>query len=283
MIGWLIYDQKQYDINKWFADELIKYCTDFSEIRLIIIEKLKFGIYNDESLYYYDNQPIGRPDYAIVRTIFPLLSGFLEHNGVRVINKFAISEICNDKRLTYLTVAKSGVPILPTLFFDKRFLNEQQVDSIHFPCIVKSASGHGGQEVSLIENGKDLLSFVNSISSNDYLIQKICPTTGRDLRVYILGEKIIGAVLRSSENYKSNYSLGGNATYYDLSCDEIKLVYQVIKCLPHKPDFIGIDFLLDKNNFVFNEIEDVVGSKMLYATTNIDVARMFANHISSIV
>ena len=283
MIGWLIYDQKQYDINKWFADELIKYCSNFSEIKLIIVEKLKYGIYNDKFLYYYDDQPIMQPNYAIVRTIFPLLSDFLERNGVRVINKSAISKICNDKRLTYLTVAQSGVPILPTLFFDKRFLNEQQVSSIHFPCIAKSASGHGGQEVSLIENYKDFKSFVNNISSNDYLIQRICPTIGRDLRVYILGGKIIGAVLRSSESIKSNYSLGGKATYYDLNCYEKNLVYRIIKCLPCKTDFVGIDFLLDQNNFVFNEIEDVVGSKMLYATTNVNVAQIFANYISSII
>ena len=44
--------------------------------------------------------------------------------------------------------------------------------------------------------------------------------------------------------------------------------------------YVGIDFILDDNNkFIFNEIEDVVGSRMLYQVSDIDIVDLYLNKI----
>ena len=65
-----------------------------------------------------------------------------------------------------------------------------------------------------------------------------------------------------------------------MSEDEEKNVYKIIDLFIEKTKrnkvlglfYVGIDFIIDKNNhLIFNEVEDVVGSRMLYNTSNIDI------------
>ena len=279
MNGWLIYDYNQYKKNKWFADELISRTSVFCDIKLIIVEHLRFGVSENTYFFMYDGVRVDAPDFAICRAIYPLLSRSLEMAGTRVFNDSRISTICNDKRLTYLTVTNSGIPIQKTFFYDTRFSPASNSVFIQYPYILKSADGHGGNEVFWISNEEEYRTSINSIVSSGYLSQEICHTTGRDLRVYVLGGRIVASVLRSSDNFRSNYSLGGRIELISLSNKEVLIVKKILSLLPVIPDFVGIDFLVNDGEWVFNEIEDVVGTRMLYELTSLDIADLFSKHI----
>jgi len=58
-----------------------------------------------------------------------------------------------------------------------------------------------------------------------------------------------------------------------------KSVKRILEYL--KSDFIGIDFMLNqKVEFVFNEIEDVVGIRTLYEYGHIDTAKVYVEYIA---
>ena len=69
---------------------------------------------------------------------------------------------------------------------------------------------------------------------------------------------------------------------YELSSEEVRTVKAVLRCLPCLPDFVGIDFLADKE-LIFNEVEDVVGTRMLYETTDKDAARLYSEYIRRVM
>lgn len=111
-----------------------------------------------------------------------------------------------------------------------------------------------------------------------YVYQKPASDLGRDLRVWLIGGKIICAVLRESEtDFRSNYCLGGSARIYPLSERERALVYKISSLI--KSDYIGIDFVFDGGRAVFNEIEDAVGARMVYDKTDIDILRLYCEYI----
>ena len=93
MTGWLTYDQKQYDKNKWFADEILKYCLSFFNIELIIAEDLKFGTVDGSICFSVNGIKKRKPDFAICRTIFPFLSYVLENNYVMPYASFALKNV----------------------------------------------------------------------------------------------------------------------------------------------------------------------------------------------
>ena len=279
MTGWIVYDSRQYERNRWFAQELMKNCKRFCDVRLIMTEGLRFGIDSGGLFLSYENQTEQMPDFVIMRTIFPLLSTFFEAAGAKVFNDSATSRVCNDKRLTHLSVMRLGVGMMDASFYSRDYLSEENLQAIRYPAVVKSASGHGGKEVYFAEDREDLIDAVNAMRDPRFLVQKPFSPAGQDLRVYVLGGKIIGAALRTSDTLKSNISLGGKATAHTLTSRERDTVGAVLKALPFSPDFIGIDFLYGADELIFNEIEDVVGTRMLYETTDLDAAALYVSYI----
>ena len=286
---WIIYDQKQYDHNKWFADRLCEVCGQYFSTTLILAERLTFGVQDGRTVFCYEGRFLPAPEAAVCRTIFPMLSYTLEMCGTRVFNNSTISGICNDKRRTYGLVHSMGLPIMNTVFCDRRFFvpfsgtsrSESPTTALpsDYPVILKTAMGHGGREVFMIHDAAEHSAVVQSLPEDSFLLQKVLVPYGQDLRVFVLGGRIVCATMRTAPSFRSNHALGGVASYYELNADETALVNKIISGLPTVADLIGIDFLPCEGGLIFNEIEDVVGCRMIYETTDIDIAVMYAEYI----
>jgi glutathione synthase/RimK-type ligase-like ATP-grasp enzyme len=120
---------------------------------------------------------------------------------------------------------------------------------------------------------------MSGVGGSDFVLQPLTGNKHQDLRVYVLGTEIIAAVLRTAkEGFKSNFSLGGEVRLYELSEEEIGVVNRIIR----EFDFglVGIDFIVgDQGELIFNEIEDVVGSRMLYQCSEINIVRSYLEFI----
>lgn len=256
MFGWIIYNREDAKKNekyiKWHID---KFKAEGIELKLIFTDEIDFKFL---------------PSFAVVRAIRPDITKKLEELGVRCFNNGFVSEICNDKAICYKYVSENGIEILPTYY---------SVDEIkEFPIVIKPKNSHGGDRVKIAENYKELVSIMPLYDDDNYVMQAVASNTGRDVRVYVMGNEIAAAMLRKSEHdFRSNFCLGGSASVYNLNSEEICKVENVIKLFDF--DFVGIDFVFNNGKMVFNEIEDVVGSRMLYTYTDIDVVDLYVKYI----
>lgn len=138
------------------------------------------------------------------------------------------------------------------------------------PVIKKPIDGHGGAGVEMLT--------AQEAHQSGFVYQKPCDALGKDLRVWVIGKKIITAILRESDtDFRSNFCLGGNATPYKLNFAEINLIKKIINLIDS--DYIGIDFLFNNGKLIFNEIEDTVGARMVYSKTNIDIIKLYCDYI----
>lgn len=208
-------------------------------------------------------------DYVINRTNDFKIAEYFENKGVRVFNNSYVSKIANNKTLAYELMQKNKIDILP-------------INYNKFPAVVKKNFSKGGKDVFLVKNKKELESIEDIEKDNEYLFQKPCDTLGKDVRVYVIGKEIVCACLRSQENdFRSNFCMGGKAAAYNLSEEEKSIVNKVISLFEF--DFVGIDFLFDKNKFVFNEIEDSVGARMVYSLCEKDIISDYCEYIKSVL
>lgn len=258
--GYLVYDAEGAERNGWFIDRLLSLSPEFG-LRLTL-EILPIGQLPDA-------------DFAIVRAVSPETNRRLEQNGVRVFNPFNVAEIANDKWKTYLFCNRYGIPAMPTELCAKPDLPS----GLSYPIVVKSPDGHGGTEVFWTENEEALRGAVGKMRGSAYLAQRTCSDPGKDLRIYVMGGKIYESVLRVSErSFKSNYSLGGQAELFSPPEEVEQTVAKISRLL--SPDFVGMDFIRHRGNWVLNEIEDAVGCRMLYALTDLDPARDYLRYIA---
>lgn len=260
MNGFIIYDRVRVKKNQWF---IYKMTAELK--KLGIFAKIAFEDEFDFSQ---------KADFALMRTENHLLSKQLEAAGVRVFNRSFVTEICNDKAKTYDYVKKSGIEIMPTIMGTSK-----SVPVINdFPKVIKPCAGHGGKNVLLVNSIAELVDAVKNIYPDNYVIQDV-GDFGRDIRTYIIGGKIAASVERSSDSdFRSNFTLGGKAKHRSLTPDEKAIVNAVLEIFDF--DFAGIDLIFKNGKPVFNEIEDIVGSRMVYSATDIDILRMFADYIA---
>ena len=274
MIGYLIYNEFESNRNRWFIDKLI---SEFAEKKLklvlIIEEKLIFTIC-DKPSFFYVNKLLEKPDFVINRTNNYLIAMQFEAMSVRVFNNSYVSQIANNKYLSYLKVSELNVKALNTKLYKKG----HDLPNISNSVVIKPLDEKGGKDVYLCNDNDELSQNISKIDKDELLIQKPASDLGKDLRVYILGNKIYKAMLRvNSNNFKSNFCLGNDAVTYELSNREIDVVENILSIASF--DYVGIDFLFDNGEIVFNEIEDSVGARMLYSKTKCNIAADFAKYV----
>lgn len=267
MFGYIIYAQKDIQKNHIFYEMLKKEFLRH-DIRLELI------IYEQFQTERLAKNPL--PRFVINRSRFYDIARLFEQLGIRVFNTSAVTKITNDKLETFHYFKKT-VPMMESVG-----RNDYQSGFFPYPIILKSCDGHSGTEVFMANSPVEEKAAVEALKGKNYLVQKCCSDLGRDARVYIIGNEIAAAVLRSSKTrFQSNYSLGGAVQPYQLNDYEKTLVQSVLDRL--YLDYAGIDFIFHHGKAVLNEIEDAVGARMLYQTSDIDIAKRYVDYIVNIL
>ncbi len=153
--------------------------------------------------------------------------------------------------------------------------------------IIKSVTGHGGAEVMLLSDYCKTHA-VFGIQEPDaakyykdkYIIQPVMTGYDSDIRIYLTGGEIEGAVKRTAKSgFKANYSLGGSISLFEPDDYMTDLVKRILELEDFS--YIGIDFLYTDGKIpVFNEIEDVVGARMLSACGKNGYVKKYIEYIS---
>lgn len=279
--GWLIYRKNDIKKNEFFINSFLEEGKKLGiKIQLLLSEKIDYGIKDSRFFLHYEGQSIPFPDFAICRTIDPLLSKHLEYMSIPVFNNAEVAEICNDKAKTYQAIAQLGIASVDTIFCRKDLAeSKKRLFASGGQYVVKACAGHGGGQVFFPKGEEEYGAAVSQCKNDDMVIQEFAGMGNRDLRIYVLGKEILAAILRTGEkDFRSNYSLGGKVEVYPLSEQEKSIIRKITNAF----DFglVGIDFLIGKNGeLIFNEIEDVVGSRMLYKCTNINLTKRYLQFI----
>ncbi|MFI3230961.1 MAG: hypothetical protein R3Y29_05380 [bacterium] len=284
-IGILIYDKSHHDLNNnsLFAKTIIDNAKKQNlDIKLVFTKDLKLIINNNNFSLEIDNIEINNIKFAINRTKNYYISNHIEKMGIRVFNYAHVTNICNNKALTHQAINsfdKFSVKSIATYIENKDSfcINKYQYN---YPYVVKSLAGHGGTEVYKADNPNELSKIATEFKDYSFLIQQLSSNSGKDVRAYIIGNQIHTTILRTNDvSFKSNFSLGGEANIYHLQPHEKDLINKILEYTHF--DFVGIDFILDENNnFLFNEIEDVAGCRMLYSN-DVDIIPSFISHIKT--
>ena len=233
-----------------------------------------------------------RPDFVLFWDKDLRLAAELERQGLRLYNSAASIEACDDKSLTWLICRHAGIPqpdsiISPKKFhadglFDPEFLDRAEL-LFGYPCVVKEAFGSFGQQVYLAKDREELERIIVSIGERPYLIQRyIGSSKGRDLRLQVVGEQVIAAMLRENDaDFRANLTNGGHATDYtgQLTREQSELAVRAVKVLGL--DFAGVDLLFGENGeSLLCEVNSNAHFKNLFDCTGVNTAEYILRHIA---
>ena len=286
---WIIL-QKNSSGNQWETKRLLESCPSNIEPQLILHPTVDI-IVNKENRrsIRVKNKMVDLPKVAIPRTGsgtgyfgFAILR-HLERLGVPMVNTSSSIEATKDKLYAHQIFAEQGIPTPKTLLV-KHPINANLVErEIGFPAVVKIMAGSYGKGVYQVTSKSrfvDFIDFAHGINTDEAIIvqEYIDTHPGEDLRVFVVGGKVLGAMKRSAKDgsFKANISRGGEGVAYELTPQIEKIALKVCKSL--ELEVAGVDLLFGKDGFLVCEANSAPGFKGFEQATGIDVAKAIIDY-----
>lgn len=230
-------------------------------------------------------------DFVIYLDKDKYTSSLLEKTGVRLFNSHESIVICDDKMETYLKLSGHGISMPDTIpgllcYYEDASIQKAlpRVDLIEnrlgYPCVIKECYGSLGAGVYSVNNRDELLLCMDKVKCKEHLFQKmITESSGRDVRVIVIGGKAVCGMQRVSEtDFRSNIELGGKAQRYELPQSFIDISEKVANIL--KLDYCGIDLLFGESGEpVVCEVNSNAFFGAMESVTGINVAAIYAKYI----
>ncbi len=221
------------------------------------------------------------------------LAKAMELSGLRLFNSAESIALADDKMETALKLAAAGLPIpdtipAPTCFPGCRrnpASAEQAARILGWPLVIKENKGSFGAQVYLANNKDEAAKILAHIGEHDCLFQRFIKiSSGRDLRVTVVGGKAICAMERqsaSTQEFRSNIGAGGTASAKALTPLEEKLAVDAANALGL--DFAGVDILYgrDENERYICEVNSNPQLQSTIDTCGINPATNIMWHIRS--
>ncbi len=209
----------------------------------------------------------------------------LEAQGLRLFNRAAAIETCDDKMLTCL--ALQGFPVPETLSAPLFYTPEEPVSdkllacaeqTLGYPLVVKECFGSLGKGVFFIENRAQLQDVCKKLQTKPHLFQKFIATSyGKDVRVIVIGGRARCAMKRTGQGFLSNVAAGGTGEKFPLDRKTASLCEGVARRLGL--DYCGIDLLFGKDGFLVCEVNSNAFFAAAERVTGVNVAKIYAEYI----
>ncbi len=250
----------------WSVNELIRACNTLG----LRYEYLKIGeldaiITNKEIIVKHHADKING-DGAIVRglglklgiDLFMKRIGVLEAlaQSMPVMNSPESITHTRDKWRSLLRLVKHGIPVPPTMitenpFSAKRFMEE------HGKAVFKPLMGSLGLGSTLVNDPEIAFHITRSLINVNIpsYLQSYIEKPGYDIRAFVVGDQVVGAMKRKSTYWKTNIAQGAIGENLDIKkYPEIEeLSIKSTKIL--KLDYAGVDIIYDKNTEKYYVIE----------------------------
>lgn len=232
------------------------------------------------------------PDFAIFWDKDIYLAELLEEAGVRLFNGSRAIDLCDNKAKTYMALFKGGVTIPDTIIAPKTFEGlgytdmeflDKAIKRLGLPLVIKEAYGSFGQQVYLAKSRDEAVDIISSLGHKDFVMQRFISTScGRDLRINVVGGRVIATMYRYNDNdFRSNISSGGSMKAYEPDEAQKETAIKAAEVLGL--DFAGVDVMFGENGEpVVCEVNSNPHFKSTLECTGINMAEHIIEYIASV-
>jgi len=232
-----------------------------------------------------------RPD-AVIPRIGVALSGF----GQILITAFEQAKIpatasafglshSRDKFLAGQFLAGHGIAVPKTLTFASAYNIDAAIRAVGgYPFVLKKLKGTQGEAVFLINDvdkaHRKLGKYIRK--RKPFLIQEfIKESKGSDLRCFVVGGKVVGAMRRIAANgdFRANIHAGGTGEAVELSPEEHDMAVKATALL--KLPIAGVDILQSDDGPLLLEVNSSPGLRGIEKATGKDIAAEIIRYIEN--
>ena len=226
---------------------------------------------------------LGPGDTALARLdVLPTLDGIedgmddldeVAFRGARLLNSRHALECSHDKLRTAACLVTARLPHPKTVHLPRAGAPL----GLRPPFVLKPRHGSWGFDVFLCETESAAAVVLDEIRDRPWftrhgaIIQEVAPLTGRDLRILVAGDRVVGAIERiaASGEWRTNVALGGSRAPVRPAPEATRLAIAAAAAIG--ADFVGVDLLRVDGGYVVLELNGAVEFDNAYDIDGNDV------------
>jgi len=204
----------------------------------------------------------------------------LEHDGVRVVNSALAIEHGVDKYYASARLHDAGLPTPRTIVCERFEEALAAYEELGGDVVVKPLSGSEGKGIVRITDGDTAYRVFRALElgRSIYCLQEFVPHGRADIRAFVVGGRVIGAMLRRAQGWKTNASQGAKGE--PLEPDERLIDLSLRAARVVGAEHAGVDILpRDDGEYSVIEVNTIPGWRALRAATGVDAARCLVDHV----
>lgn len=238
---------------------------------------------------YYKGQRLLKPD-----AIIPRIGASITFYGTAIVRQFETMNCfttvssqalvrSRDKLQSLQKLSSAGVGMPKTVFTNFGKHTDQIIEMVDGPpVVIKVLEGTQGIGVNLAEDyesAETILDAYNTMQSRVIVQEFIEEAGGADLRVFVVGDKVVGAMKRQAQDgeFRSNLHRGGSATSIKLSREEELTAIAAAKSLGL--GVCGVDLLQSKRGPLVLEVNSSPGLEGIEGATKNNIAGAIIKYI----
>jgi len=237
-----------------------------------------FNITNHEK---FDYDVVLEREISHLKALYSLK--VLNEMGIKTVNTYEVASTCGDKILTTLALTKYKVPSPVTYIAFTPEEAIQAIEKIGYPVVLKPATGSWGRLLakvndketaeSIIEHKVTLGSYHHSV----FYIQQYIDKPERDIRAFVVGDEVIGAIYRSSPHWITNTARGGVASHCPVTDEISEICLKAAKAVGG--GVVAIDLLEDKGKLLVNEVNYTMEFNNSIAPTGVNIPGKVVDYV----
>ena len=212
-----------------------------------------------------------------------LLNGW----GIPTVNTAAVAEMCGDKLATSAALARAGVPQpRATLAFSMESAL-QAMESLGYPVVLKPVVGSWGRLLAKV-NDRDAAEAIlehkvtlGSYQHSVFYIQEFIDKPGRDIRAFVIGDRVVTAIYRKSEHWITNTARGAAGEICPVTPELEELCLQAAHAVGG--GLLAIDLIEDpRRGLLVNEINHTMEFHTTQPISGIDLGQLITEYVLAV-
>jgi [lysine-biosynthesis-protein LysW]--L-2-aminoadipate ligase len=252
------------------------------EERGAVVERI-----DDSALIIDSARPLPLCDVVLDRSISQSRAlaalQLFEARGVPTINRSEVIGICGDKVATTSALLAHGIPTPRTAVAFTAEAALEAIEQLGYPVVMKPAVGSWGRLLARI-NDRDAAEAIlehketlGSYQHRIFYIQEYVDRPGRDIRSFVVGDRTICAIYRTSSHWITNTARGGASSNCPVTDDIDRFSRGAAAAVGG--GVVAVDLLeTSDGGLVVNEVNHTMEYRNSIDTTGVDIPGLIADY-----
>lgn len=223
-------------------------------------------------------RPIGRG--SLDETIFRLdMLHRLERLGVKVFNPSSAIERAVDKYYALTLLEEAGVPVPRTIVVENAHRALDAFHELGGDVVVKPVFGSRGIGITRVSDPEIAQRIFRSLDFLHHVLylQEFVRHGRKDIRAFVVGDRVIAAMRRVGRGWKTNVSQGAKPVTLKPDPELERLVVAAAKTIGC--EIAGVDVMEGPKGRMVNEINSQPGFRGLQSVTETDIAGQIVDYV----